>query len=80
MRYASVAVKETRQMILQMMTEGTFESRAKTRYRSTIRYHAEDMASGEAPCKGARNLEMEEDAGAVEALCAVGGGVGVGPG
>lgn len=78
MRYASVAMEETKQMILRTMTQGTLKARAETRYRSMIRYHADETASVKAPCKGSVNPEMKEDAGAVVAVCMVGGGVGVG--
>ena len=38
------------------------------RYRSRFWYHTDEAASGEAPCGGTMNLEMNEDAGTVVAL------------
>ena len=78
MRYTNVAVKGSRQMILQMMTQGTLEAKAKTRYRSTIRDHTDETAGFEVPGRGAINREINGDFGALVASGAIGGGVGVG--
>ena len=74
-------MKESSQRILQMMTQGALEARAKTkfaRHRSKFWCDIEEAASVDAPCEGAINLAMSEDAGALVALRAVGGGVGLG--